>query len=121
MRTARWRWTAWPRSSSSRPRLRPVSRDWRASPVEPDPAGGFVLPLPSGRVRLLPPDALGNVFPGVAAPTLPYIAGITVRTDDANRAIEERARASGIAHRAVPDGLLIPPEEAGGAALLFRP
>ncbi len=90
-------------------------------PVEPDPAGGFVLPLSKGRVRLLPPDGLALVLPGVAAPTLPFIAGVALRTDDAHRAIGERVRASGVAHRPLPDGLLIPPEEAGGAALLFRP
>ncbi len=37
-------------------------------PVVPDPAGGFALPMERGRVRMLPPEAVGAVYPGVAAP-----------------------------------------------------
>ncbi len=33
-------------------------------PVTPDPAGGFVLTMPRGRVRMLPAEALGAVYPG---------------------------------------------------------
>ena len=51
-------------------------------PVVPDPAGGYALPMPHGTVRLLPPDALGTVFPNAVIPTLPFVAGIVVRSDD---------------------------------------
>jgi hypothetical protein len=85
--------------------------------LEPDPAGGFVLPLPQGRVRILPPDALDAVLPGVAAPTLPFIAGFTVRTEDGGAAAARILE--GTATRPAPDGLMVPPEAAGGAALVF--
>ena len=51
-------------------------------PVTPDPAGGFALALPRGRVRMLPPVAL----PGTTIPSLPFIAGIAITTDDNNEA-----------------------------------
>jgi catechol 2,3-dioxygenase-like lactoylglutathione lyase family enzyme len=84
-------------------------------PVVPDPVGGYALPLPQGRVRLLPPDALGAVFPGVAAPTLPFVAGIVVRTEDRGAAVRGILQEAGIA-----DGPFAPPSETGGAALAFR-
>jgi hypothetical protein len=83
---------------------------------EPDPAGGYVLPLPQGRVRILPPEALPAVLPGVAIPALPFLAGCTLRTDDGNAAIR---RIAGAAPRDIPGGLMVPPEAAGGTALVF--
>ncbi|MBR0644775.1 VOC family protein [Plastoroseomonas hellenica] len=97
--------------------------------LEPDPAGGFVLPLPGDpaapvggpkrptRIRILPPDALGAVFPGVAVPALPFIAGFVIRTDDGNAAA--RRLLGHLPLRAAPEGLMVPPELAGGAALVF--
>ncbi len=86
-------------------------------PVVPDAAAGFALALSRGRVRLLPPGSLGAVFPDVAVPALPCIAGITLSTDDANAALlrwlEERAIPFGSAG----DALLV---QAGGVALRFR-
>ena len=87
-------------------------------PVVPDPAGGFALPLPHGTVRLLPPDALGAVFPGAAIPSLPYIAGIVVRTDDLDataRLLGER----GVAHERRGAGVLVGADQAAGAAVRF--
>ncbi len=83
-------------------------------PVVPDPAGGFALTLARGTVRVLPPEALAAVLPGVTAPTLPFMAGITVRTDDAAAA----ARALSPLVQA-PGGWMAPPALAGGAALVF--
>jgi len=88
-------------------------------PVLPDPVGGFALDLPRGRVRLVAEDGLEQIFPGVAAPVLPYIAGISLRTDDAATAIARIAGMNGITARTVPGGLLISPTDAGGAALRF--
>ena len=88
-------------------------------PVIPDPVGGFALDLPRGQVRLVPEDALDKIFPGVAAASLPYIAGISLRTSDGTQAIARIAAAQGIATRPAPGGLLIPPEESGGATLRF--
>lgn len=85
--------------------------------LEPDPAGGFALPFREGRLRILPPDALESVLPGVSAPTLPFIAGCVLRTDDGNAAA--RALLAGMETREAPDGLMVPPELAGGAALVF--
>ena len=99
-------------------------------PFQPDPAGGFQLRLPGGAgvagprapametlVRILPPDALATVLPGVPVPTLPYMAGLVVRTDDGNAAV----RALALPLVAVADGLMVPPALAGGAALVFAP
>jgi hypothetical protein len=85
--------------------------------LEPDPAGGFMLPFQQGRLRILPPMALEAVLPGVVAPTLPFIAGFVVRTDDGNAAA--RALLAGMETREAPDGLMVPPELAGGAAMVF--
>ena len=80
-------------------------------PVTPDPAGGFLLTLAAGRVRVLWPDALAAVLPGVVPPTLPFMAGIVVRTADAAAA----ARAiAGLAE--IPGGWMA---MAGGAAVVF--
>lgn len=84
--------------------------------LEPDPAGGYALRLPQGGVRILPPEALGAVLPGVEAPTLPFLAGYVIRTDDGNAAIRARL---GEALQPVPGGLMVPPALAGGAALVF--
>ena len=88
-------------------------------PVVPDPVGGFALKLPRGRVRLVTEDGLERIFPGVAVPVLPYVAGISLRTSDATASIARIADTVGIATQVVPGGLLIAPPDAGGAALRF--
>ncbi len=83
-------------------------------PVIPDPAGGFVLPLARGVVRVLEAGALGVVLPGVVAPALPFMAGMVVRTEDGAVA------ARGLAPlEAVPGGWMAAPARAGGAAVVF--
>ncbi len=86
-------------------------------PVTPDPVGGFVLTMRRGRVRMLPPGAVGAVYPGLTPPAVPAIVGMTVATADACAAL--RPWLPGVAHRPVGDGVLVLPEDAGGAALLF--
>ncbi|MBO1080194.1 VOC family protein [Roseomonas haemaphysalidis] len=87
--------------------------------LQPDPAGGFALPLGTGSLRILPPEALDAVLPGVVPPALPFIAGFVVRTDDGNRAAAHRL--AGMATGKAPGGgILVPPALAGGAALVFR-
>lgn len=81
-------------------------------PVVPDPAGGFALELPGGSVRILPADALGAVLPGLVPPTLPFMAGMVVRTADEARAV--RALAPGLER--TPCGWMT---VAGGAAIVF--
>ncbi|NKC33915.1 VOC family protein [Falsiroseomonas selenitidurans] len=99
-------------------------------PLRPDPLGGFVLTLPGAaggagpfspalatHLRILPEAVLGQVLPGVTAPTLPFIAGMVIRTGDQGRAA--RAVLEGLPTRPAPDGLMVPPEAAGGAAVVF--
>ena len=89
-------------------------------PVVPDPAGGIRLELARGTVRLLPPEALDQVFPGVAIPSLPFIAGIALRTEDGGATARAWLAERGVPHRVAGDALMVPPEAAGGAAILFR-
>jgi hypothetical protein len=88
-------------------------------PVLPDPAGGYALPLPRGRIRLLTPAVLHTVLPGTTAPCLPFIAGVALRTSDNATAIARLAQAHAIPARPTPRGLLIDPAAASGAALHF--
>ena len=86
-------------------------------PVVPDPAGGFALPMPRGRIRMLPPEALAAVYPGTTAPALPCIAGMTVATSDRCAALQPLL--TGVRHTEINGGVLVAPEDAGGAALLL--
>jgi hypothetical protein len=107
-------------------------------PLAPDPAGGHRLTLPGlagaagpeapaieTTLRILPPAALPRVLPGVEAPALPFVAGMVVRTADGNAAVRRLLAERGVATRDAPEGLpgglMVPPEEAGGAALVFAP
>ena len=83
-----------------------------------DADGGFALNFEHSRLRLLPAEALHAELPEVKIGSLPLIAAITLRTDDGASAI--RRLAQGIAHREAPGGLVIAPEAAGGAAIIFR-
>ena len=85
--------------------------------VVPDPAGGFALDLPRGRVRLLP----GTALDGGEVPGLPSIVGMTIHTADANAAVLRLLAERGIAHRIYDGDLLVDPSEAGGVALRFSP
>jgi hypothetical protein len=105
-------------------------------PLEPDPAGGFLLALPGAAgaagpqapelcttLRILPAETLPEVLPGVAAPASPCIAGMVIRTADANVSAAALLAAEGIVTIPAPglwgEGLLVQPEHAGGAALVF--
>lgn len=56
-------------------------------PLRPDPAGGYRLTLPRGAVRMLSPDAFAAMAPDVSPPSLPWIAGAALLTDDATAAL----------------------------------
>ena len=99
-------------------------------PVEPDPAGGFLLRLPGAaraagpfapvmetRVRVLTQQALGEVLPGVTTPALPFMAGMVVRTEDGGAAA--RRVLDGIPTVEAPAGVMVPPAYAAGAAVVF--
>lgn len=97
-------------------------------PLTPDPAGGFRLTLPGpwatgsdgdgGCVRILPPEALPAVLPGVVPPALPFLAGFVLRTGDGNAAVAKILE--GLPVTRLDDGLMVAPEAAGGAALVFK-
>jgi hypothetical protein len=91
------------------------------SAVVPDPAGGFALDLPRGRVRLLTAAALSAVFSDVVVAEPPRVVGVTVQTSDGNQALRRLLAERGIAHRQRSDALLIDGEAAGGVALQFLP
>ncbi|MFN7131795.1 MAG: hypothetical protein ACK4N5_06915 [Myxococcales bacterium] len=76
------------------------------------PARDGVIALPRGRVRVVGSEP----FPGVPAPTVPWIAGAVLRTEDGGAAIRRLAASIG---RETEQGFLLPPDQAGGAALLF--
>jgi Glyoxalase-like domain len=84
-------------------------------PVLPDPAGGFVLDLRHGRVRLLADTTLASVVAG------PRISGLTVYTTDGTDAVGRMVAERGIAHSRHGDALLVDPDAAGGVALRFQP
>jgi hypothetical protein len=86
-------------------------------PVLPDAAGGYALDLPRGRMRMLPAGSLGAVFPGVAVPAVPWIAGITLGTDDANAALRRWLEDRAIPFRMVGGTLSV---QAGGVTLRFH-
>lgn len=99
-------------------------------PLDVDPAGGFLMRFPGAagvagprsgkmetRVRILTPDGLGKVLPGVAQKASPFMAGMVLRTADG--AAAARRVLAGIPTRDAPDGLMVPPEAACGAALVF--
>ena len=99
-------------------------------PVEPDPAGGFLLRLPGAaraagpfapvmetRVRILTEEALPAVLPGVSPPASPFMAGIVVRTEDGGGAARQLLQ--GIPVIEAPQGVMVPPAYAAGAAVVF--
>lgn len=99
-------------------------------PVEPDPAGGFLLRLPGAaraagpfapametRVRILAEAALPEVLPGVSPPVSPFMAGMVVRTEDGGAAARQVLQ--GIPTVEAPAGVMVPPAFAAGAAVVF--
>jgi len=68
-------------------------------------------------LRVLPPAAVPRLFPGVSPPGLPSIVGMVVRTADSGAAA--RRVWAGLPIVDAPDGPMVPPELAGGAALVF--
>lgn len=98
--------------------------------AEPDALAGFRLRLPGAvraagpespametRIRILPPEALPRALPGVTAPGLPFMAGMVIRTAD--RGAAARALLAGLPLRDAPEGVMVPPEHAGGCAVVF--
>ena len=85
------------------------------SAPEPVP-GGVRIRLGRGELSLVTAEAAARLLPGLAVPSLPFIAGLVIGTDDGARAA---AVIAGHRARAAEAGLLVPPSDAGGAAILF--
>lgn len=82
-------------------------------PVLPDPLGGYALPLPVGRVRVLPsagPLGLSD------APKPPCIAALTIATHDRNNSLRRLLQDRGIPYAERGEAVLV---QAGGVALRF--
>ena len=95
----------------------PIETAARLSPlvgcvVVPDPAGGFALDLPHGRVRLVE-AARGGMAP--------HVRELTIGTTDGNTAIGRLATQRKIAHSRHDNSVIVPPEAAGGVSLRFVP
>lgn len=99
-------------------------------PAEPDPLAGFRLRLPGAEgaagpasprmetaIRVLPPAALPRLLPGVEPPALPFMAGMVIRTGDG--AAKARGLLAHLPLRDAMGGAMVPPEHAGGAAVVF--
>jgi catechol 2,3-dioxygenase-like lactoylglutathione lyase family enzyme len=83
--------------------------------VAPRAAAGMTsFRLGDGQLSLVAAGMLDSIAPGVAPPCLPFIAAVRVLTDDRGRAIRTMA-----AGRDVGGEFMVPPEEAGGCALIF--
>ncbi|MFH5925397.1 VOC family protein [Roseomonas xinghualingensis] len=86
--------------------------------LEPDPAGGFALPLPDGaRVRILPPEVATAILPGAEAPALPAVMAMVIGVADLD-ATRRHLAAEPLVE--VPGGVMVPPARAAGCALVFE-
>lgn len=79
---------------------------------------GNRLRLAAGEIEALDPDALGRRFPGVAPPSMPFLAGIKLAVADLETARRQLAR-EGVAAHADPGRLWVAPDQACGAVLEF--
>jgi len=84
-------------------------------PVVPDPAGGFALALPTGRVRMM--HSVAALCGGQPVPPAPCIAAVTLRTADRNGAVKRVLDEAGIGWEAIEDTVVT---AAGGLILRFR-
>jgi catechol 2,3-dioxygenase-like lactoylglutathione lyase family enzyme len=85
--------------------------------AEDDEGGGIVFPLARGTVSIVGTETLGALYPGVTAPTLPYIAAHTFAVTDiaATRAVLAE---NGVAARDGADGgVWVRPEDAHGSVI----
>lgn len=87
--------------------------------AEDDDGGGIVFPLARGAFSIIGAETLGALYPGVTAPTLPYIAAHTFTVADiaATRAV---LAGNGVATEDGADGgLWVRPEHAHGSVISF--
>lgn len=88
----------------------------RAAVVEGD---GYRLELPRGRVCILPASAHPDLAGGpVDTPPLPWIAGLTVHTDDGNRALRATLAGHDMPHQTDGGAIIV---RVGALFLRFEP
>jgi catechol 2,3-dioxygenase-like lactoylglutathione lyase family enzyme len=73
--------------------------------------------LDDAAIMIAAEDRICYSLPGVEAPSLPFIAGVLLRTGDDGMAIRRIAAAHG---EETQLGFMIPPAHAGGCALVFQ-
>lgn len=78
--------------------------------------GGALLRAGAGEVWLVSAAEAERRLPGLAVPTLPFIAGLVIGTDDGGRAAAALLGRRGVAAAC---GTLVPAGLAGGATLVF--
>ena len=102
----------WPAGRARPPRRLPPA------PARREGRGGPGQPGDRDPIRILPPEALPRLLPGVVAPTPPFMAGMVIRTND--KAAAARACCASWNSVEAPDGIMVPPEFTGGAAVVAR-
>lgn len=88
--------------------------------AEDDEGGGIIFPLARGAVSIISAEALGVRYPGVTAPTLPYIAAHAYAVADmaATRTVLAE---NGVATEDGADGgIWVRPEHAHGSVISFK-
>lgn len=84
-------------------------------PAVPDPVGGYALPLPQGRIRML--SSATALCGDQPLPPAPCLAAVTLRTGDGNASVRHVLDRAGIGWEPVGDAVVTC---AGGLALRFR-
>jgi hypothetical protein len=77
-----------------------------------------VVDLGSVRIVVTAPDHLGEVLPGQVAPTLPFLAGFTVKADLA--AAAEVLRRNGVGFETHGDRIIVDARDGCGSGVLFE-
>ncbi len=98
-------------------RWKPARRAGADSPARRGPRAGPFAPAMETRIRILAPEALPASFPAWPPPGPALHGRMLVRTADG--AACRAAGAGRAATRAAPAGVMVPPEHAGGTAVIF--
>jgi len=87
--------------------------------VTAEPEGPrHVFQLRAGHIDIVAASAMGEVLPGETAPTLPFLAALTVHVADLDAA-RSVVRANGVATHPLPGGFFVRAADACGASVVF--
>lgn len=81
--------------------------------------GGWALAFARSVLTFVTPLHLADVVPQAHAPLVPFIAGYVVTTDDGNVAAAALLSRNSVAFVRRGRDLIVPPQDAGGATLVF--